>query len=150
MDRFVVRGQPLVAQKPVDGLPTPARLENPVDAAEVGKLVGRVAVGLVIEHRVEFVVGEGHLHEVPVAKLDQVADSPAFRLLRRQRDVRFAVGEADRVDTMLLGEPDRGPADAAAGIEHPPSRPEIASLGQSVVGPQQGFLSEVVSGPQSP
>lgn len=92
-----------------------------------------------IEHRVEFLVGERHFHEVPVAELDQVADSPPFRLLRRQSDVRLAVGEADRVDTMLFGKPDRGPADAAAGIEDPPSRSEVASLGQGPVGAQQRF-----------
>ena len=125
--RFLLFGQRRAAQQPLQRLPASARLEYPVRAAEIGELVFGIAKGFVIQHRIEAGVGKRKVHEIPATELDQMADPPLLRMLRRHRDMGFADRQPGHADATGLGQRDRGAADAAAGIQHMPVRTEVAN-----------------------
>ena len=92
-----------------------------------------------IQHRVEARVGERQIHEVPAEKLHQVADPALLRMFRRHGDMGLAVGQSGDANAMRFRQGNRRPANAAAGIEHPLSRPKVTPLHQSLVGAQQSL-----------
>ncbi len=136
MDRLIAPGKNPVAQETVQALPSSARLEDSLDAGKVGGLVGRLAVRLMVQHRIKTAVGKRHVHEIPVMKLDQMVDSP---LLRSQCHMRLAIRQSDVLNPVIPSQPDGHSAHASAGIEHPPLQRGIATSHQGHIGAQKSF-----------